>query len=802
MTPGPDDLSLNAHSTSGPGYGINYQPRTQYPLFVVTQNLQPNLTSMESHETNPGLLAPQDHSPWPSSDSNFSTPSDRSHRHNAGGYSSPTSDWNGPYMTYTPVTNEISSPLDMPSNAPLFFTDPFSTSPHAYGQAMDLSMPYTDETLLEQAHQHHAYTAVRSPTPPNLSSSVHSAESLVTLAPALSEPLAMVGRFKQPAALMGTLSSATFLTAVTLSRPIRNAIAKYLDVYWERFDVLFPLVHRRSFEAAPDDILRCAMAAVATQYLDGKDDRKMGNQLHEFAWQEIQRVSFGPVRVGSIPLLTRDIQVPQWSVQTMQAIVICEYYARFRGRKTVFQASKPFQSLYSRVSPLSSSSVRVFDPFTYALFQDHLFSLVLCSPVSQWHPYSTSTSQVINPQIPPASSPFGSPPAPARTLAERWSEWIEAESRRRVLINCFCVDIHTSVYYQERRMHPFSTSYPPIPLIAASQDLWAAQSPEEWGRLVAAGLSTTPPALSELRQVTVDMVAHAPLLDATTFLMSEALQFSPRDHATYDFSLPLDEKDMAVMHGISAKFPGSPIAYSYMALHCTPLHDLLAVSGDSWLFIRKVTQPQKFQQHQKRLTQWIAGPHAAVAIQYAAKALTGFLGTSTVYNNVNRHETAPLEAVLDPAFTSKSDHPARASTPTSKTWNQSNLSDWWALYVCALICWAFGQPPHGRHPPASSTAANARFQSPSHARRTATDNSASPTKDPGEADALDWLRMLAALPHDAVLDARGQQPEAMAVVAMVRRRLEVEAVCGPSQLLVDSLGVLRKLAEGTNWKWF
>lgn len=482
----------------------------------------------------------------------------------------------------------------------------------------------------------------------------------------------------------------------------------------------------------------------------------------------------------------------------MQAIVLCEYYARFRGKKAVIQASKPFQSLYSRVSPLSSSFIRVFDPFTCALFQDQLFSLVLYSPISQWLPYSTSPSQVIDPQIPPASSPLGTTPTPARTLAERWSEWVEAESRRRLLVNCFCLDIHTSVYHQQRPTHHFSHARPPIPLIAASQDLWAAQSPEEWGRLVATGLPTTPLALSELRQVTVDMVAHAPLLDATTFLMSEVLQLSKRDHSIYDFTLPLNEKDVAVIGGISAKFPGSPIVYTYLALHCTPLHDLLAVSGDTWLFARKVTQPEKFQQHQKRLTQWLTGPHAAVAIQYAAKALDGFLGNSNVYNNnINHHETAPLEAVLDPAFTSKSDPPARSTAPTSKTWNQSNPSDYWAIYVCALICWAFGQPP-GRN--ASSTAANTRL---SHASSTAADSTeAGSTKDLGEAEALDWLRMLAVLPTDEILGARGQQPEALAVVAMVRRRLEVEATGGTSLLLVDALGVLRKLAEGTKWKWF
>jgi hypothetical protein len=56
-----------------------------------------------------------------------------------------------------------------------------------------------------------------------------------------------------------------------------------------------PLIHRQTFEAAPEDVLKCAMAAVATQHLDNREDRTRGNQLHEFAWQEVKRVSDEPL---------------------------------------------------------------------------------------------------------------------------------------------------------------------------------------------------------------------------------------------------------------------------------------------------------------------------------------------------------------------------------------------------------------------------------------------------------------------------------------------------------------------------
>jgi hypothetical protein len=80
---------------------------------------------------------------------------------------------------------------------------------------------------------------------------------------------------------------------VPLPGHIRAAIPRYLEVYWASIDPVLPLVHRQSFEAAPDDVLSCAMAAVATQYFSSREDRNRGNDLHEFAWQELKRVSEG-----------------------------------------------------------------------------------------------------------------------------------------------------------------------------------------------------------------------------------------------------------------------------------------------------------------------------------------------------------------------------------------------------------------------------------------------------------------------------------------------------------------------------
>ena len=74
---------------------------------------------------------------------------------------------------------------------------------------------------------------------------------------------------------------------------MQKAIPGYLEVYWAKFHVLYPIVHRPTCETAADDathLLRYAMAAVATQFMEGREHRINGLQLHDFAWKEVNRV--------------------------------------------------------------------------------------------------------------------------------------------------------------------------------------------------------------------------------------------------------------------------------------------------------------------------------------------------------------------------------------------------------------------------------------------------------------------------------------------------------------------------------
>ena len=208
------------------------------------------------------------------------------------------------------------------------------------------------------------------------------------------------------------------------------------------------------------------------------------------------------------------------------------------------------------------------------------------------------------------------------------------------------------------------------------------------------------------------------------------------------------------------------------------------MSGDTWIFSQKVLPAASFLGHQRRLKAWVeagwvttagrdggdgggeAGGRrlsAARATVYAARAILGFLDGS--------REDGGEEEEAGGAVGGKEG---------GARW-MVDLSDYWGLYVCALICWSFGHR-------AKMEGSEAGVQS----------GTGKGTRD---GEAMGWLRLVSGMEPEEVNRVRGRR-EAGCVVGLVRRTLEWDCVGGRSRLYVDAVGVLKKLEEGVNWKWF
>lgn len=291
-----------------------------------------------------------------------------------------------------------------------------------------------------------------------------------------------------------------------------------------------------------------------------------------------------------------------------------------------------------------------------------------------------------------------------------------------------------------------SPSTLPIPLSTNTTEIWDASTADAWSKL-----NPQCPRLSVGEAIAqgckpLDIQESSPF-DASVLLAAYSLQFPSRQNPTrLDLIQDLSAVDMSQINVLNL-FAHSAAANTYLALHFAPLHVALSVSGDSWVFNKKVLRLSAFTQHQSQLSRWRDSGSSAAAAAFAARALVAFLGIGS-----DDQDTA---------------------SPSSSPCN--DISDFWGIYVCALICWAFGHV--GRD---GSGAWN--------------DGSSRPA-------ALQWLRSAAKMQPAQVQRLSGRR-NAQAVVGLAREALEREHFGGRSILIADAVGVLKKLEDGDGCKRF
>lgn len=204
---------------------------------------------------------------------------------------------------------------------------------------------------------------------------------------------------------------------------------------------------------------------------------------------------------------------------------------------------------------------------------------------------------------------------------------------------------------------------------------------------------------------------------------------------------------------LARTLPHASLAHAYLALYDTPLHDLLAVAGDTWVFGKKITPATAFDAAQQRLKAWSFSLAAARACQHACMLIRARLVSET-------EVPAPFA---------------------------SCLSDYWVTYLCVLICWAFGQ----RTP-----------VSPSQGQG----QSASDNPDDYQERQIKIRRYIDAMlayPASDLLSSRVEMKgETSALIETACVHLERTGRGSSSMMLVDAICVLRRIGERGRVKWF
>ncbi|KAG7427244.1 Zinc finger protein 641 [Fusarium oxysporum f. sp. raphani] len=615
---GPNNYVLHTLPTNDSFVASYSEPRNMSGMSII---------SSIPEEAPPDLGWPESSMSSSAPTSTFSTPPDNTRRSQ---FSVPTT--NGSWMTATPAypttANDITASLDSNTYPGSYsYTD---TPPQAYPSVfgdMDLALPGYSEGPSFSTTNQIPIPAVRSMSP---SLAVAQSETLL----AVSSLPTSDGAFGLGACSSGpsdgSLLSTPDLMPLSLPAATRDSIPTYLETYWEHVHPKNPIIHKHTYEDVPEEetehvqVLQCAMAALATQYIPNADDRMKGAQLHAHAWQK------------------------------------------------------------SKVSA--------------------------------------------------------------------WKIWVAAETQRRLLAACFLLDVHSSRYHQRPYVSAIGLDYTapdtlPIPLTATTTKSWEAHDPQTWTRL---RTRKDPKTISSInvRMLSATDVASLPAFDAAILLAACSLFISRRQNSAHvglmEGALNFESERMLMLRA----FPDSAVASSYLALHYTPLYYLLSVSGQSWVFNKKVTDFNIFVEHQRLLGEWCKSSTAAIATVFAARALNIFLN---------------LKASSDQG----EDRKGKSNQQQTIHW--TDISDYWGIYVCSLICWAFGIED-------KQDKDNTKFL-PKAAKQ--------------------WILTVADL-EPSELQAQNHRNGAQKVVSLVKEALENDCLGGGNILFADAVNVLKQLERGAS----
>jgi hypothetical protein len=347
-------------------------------------------------------------------------------------------------------------------------------------------------------------------------------------------------------------------------------------------------------------------------------------------------------------------------------------------------------------------------------------------------------------------------------LESEWIRWVDTEARSRLLNSMFVIDIHQTIYHGQSQSRPGCDEVKAQLIFPSVGSLWSAPTAEEWQSrkyplgLVNNAAKPLPVVLSDLLAgnfFTSDFFAEFVIISAL------ASQLPAHDHTAW--SDIHSNNTQPELDNLKRLFPNSLISQTYIAISYTPLYDLLAVAGDTWVFGHKATPPPAFHTSQAQIGSWSSSLAAAYATHHACKILS--------------------LALSQPEGTSRF------------------LSDYWGLYVASLICWAFGHS----YPSIDRRPFRPKINSPLAINNilNTDDSNVQPTDDI-RLQALAYAHGMLEFKVESLLNNKaGLKEGSLCVIEAVRALLEKDEVGNRCGLLTDTVGVLKNIRVA-QWKQF
>ena len=254
--------------------------------------------------------------------------------------------------------------------------------------------------------------------------------------------------------------------------------------------------------------------------------------------------------------------------------------------------------------------------------------------------------------------------------------WVEHETRRRILQASYVLDTHQAALFEQLPAliqaplsRPGATDGKTDMPFPCDDVLWESSPLEEWLIHAKAFESQTLPAITEIA------LSDAPKKSLDAFQSSLVLSYvlvNKKQTAVFEEQTRVFRENIT---GFTTPLSRARSLFSCHALltaHYTPVQHLLSVSGETWLFNKKLEQEAAFQLAKTQLREWTFSDRARRAVWHASEVLRrAFAQPSTPQETPTREVDGPR--IADAGGD-----------------NLCMLHEKWAIYVAVLVCWAYG----------------------------------------------------------------------------------------------------------------
>jgi hypothetical protein len=134
----------------------------------------------------------------------------------------------------------------------------------------------------------------------------------------------------------------------------------------------------------------------------------------------------------------------------------------------------------------------------------------------------------------------------------------------------------------------------------------------------------------------------------------------------------------------------------------------------------------------------------------------------------------------------------------------SFISNYWAFYTVALICWAFGHIYQSSSSGPSSTLSQSHLSATAKNSATEIDSSLASSVNEADLKVLTYINGILELDTEDLLTSKADiRGNTVGVINAIRSRLEIEGVGSKFIMIVDAISVLTRIKDGARGlRWF